>query len=192
MEVKFMMEFRNRPRLSGLALALCLLAASTGASLAVTDEEIFRDFRFNLSNPGARSLGLGGAFIAVADDATAALANPAGLMLLARPEFFTEMRDRVQDSSSIEQTVFGVNQIEASTDPRAVFSPSFFSYVYPWKRFALGVSRVELNNTSNSTFNRFTLDTDPNAPGGTFDFQGVGKIQVDTSAWNVSGAMKIT
>jgi hypothetical protein len=29
-------------------------------------------------NPGARSLGLGGAFVALADDATAAYANPAG------------------------------------------------------------------------------------------------------------------
>lgn len=36
---------------------------------------------------GARALGLGGAFIAVADDATAASWNPAGLIQLERPEF---------------------------------------------------------------------------------------------------------
>ncbi|MGR3319728.1 MAG: OmpP1/FadL family transporter [Candidatus Anammoxibacter sp.] len=35
---------------------------------------------------GARALGLGGAFIAVADDATAASWNPAGLIRLERPE----------------------------------------------------------------------------------------------------------
>ena len=36
---------------------------------------------------GARALGMGGAFIAVADDATAASWNPAGLIQVERPEF---------------------------------------------------------------------------------------------------------
>ena len=35
---------------------------------------------------GARALGMGGAFIAVADDATAASWNPAGLAQLTKPE----------------------------------------------------------------------------------------------------------
>ena len=35
---------------------------------------------------GARALGMGGAFIAVADDATAASWNPGGLTQLERPE----------------------------------------------------------------------------------------------------------
>ena len=35
---------------------------------------------------GARALGMGGAFIAVADDATAASWNPGGLIQLERPE----------------------------------------------------------------------------------------------------------
>lgn len=39
------------------------------------------------SGSGARALGLGGAFTAVADDATAASWNPAGLTQLERPEF---------------------------------------------------------------------------------------------------------
>ena len=36
---------------------------------------------------GARATGMGGAFIAVADDATAASWNPAGLVQLEKPEF---------------------------------------------------------------------------------------------------------
>jgi long-subunit fatty acid transport protein len=36
---------------------------------------------------GARAVGMGGAFIAVADDATAASWNPAGLTQLKKPEF---------------------------------------------------------------------------------------------------------
>ena len=47
---------------------------------------------FSFSNPGARSLGFGGAFSGLADDATAAFANPAGLVQLARPEVSVEGR----------------------------------------------------------------------------------------------------
>lgn len=42
---------------------------------------------FNLSGAGARAMGMGGAFIGVADDATAIAWNPAGLSQLERPEF---------------------------------------------------------------------------------------------------------
>src|SRR5207247_10020203 len=73
------------------ALSIVLLVSS-GPALALTDEEIFRDFRFNLINPGARSLALGGAFISLADDATAAQANPAGLGFLDRPAYFLDLR----------------------------------------------------------------------------------------------------
>jgi hypothetical protein len=47
---------------------------------------------FSFSNPGARSLGFGGAFVALADDATAAFANPAGIVQIAKPELSLEGR----------------------------------------------------------------------------------------------------
>ena len=46
--------------------------------------------QLSFSNPGARSLGFGGAFVALADDATAAFANPAGLAQLTKPELSVE------------------------------------------------------------------------------------------------------
>jgi hypothetical protein len=46
----------------------------------------FFSIPFNFDPPGARALGMGGSFIAVADDATAAETNPAGLVNLTRPE----------------------------------------------------------------------------------------------------------
>ena len=52
-------------------------------------------------SPGARSLGLGGAFVAVADDATAAWANPSGLMQLARPEISIEGRSWSEDREGV-------------------------------------------------------------------------------------------
>jgi long-subunit fatty acid transport protein len=181
----------SRSRWTQCLLAIAVIAAAAPAALAVTDEEIFRDFRFNLSNPGARSLGLGGAFIAVADDATAALANPAGLMLLEKPEFFTEIRDRVADDSSLEQSLSPFESVSSETFPNAVFSPSFVSYVYPSERWAAGVSRVELNKADNNTSSLFLIDfdADPNTPPGAITADG--SIRTDLSVWNITGAVRI-
>jgi len=180
----------SRSRWMQCLLVIAIAVAAAPEVRAVTDEEIFRDFRFNLSNPGARSLGLGGAFIAVADDATAALANPAGLMLLEKPEFFTEIRDRVTDDSEINQTLPPATTIDAATFPGAVFSPSFISYVYPFERFAVGVSRVELNKAENVTFNQNTTFFDPNAAAPQI-LDATGRITTDLSEWNISGAVKL-
>jgi long-subunit fatty acid transport protein len=54
--------------------------------IANSAERIEIPSSFNPVGSGARALGLGGSFIAVADDATAASWNPAGLMQLRKPE----------------------------------------------------------------------------------------------------------
>ena len=59
-------------------VALALLAGAGPAS-AITNVENNSSIPFSFSNPGARSLGMGGAFVGAADDATAAYTNPAGL-----------------------------------------------------------------------------------------------------------------
>jgi hypothetical protein len=67
-----------------------LLLWTLGSLLATATVEAqagFTTFQFSFSNPGARSMGLGGAFVALADDATAAFANPAGLVQTAVPRF---------------------------------------------------------------------------------------------------------
>ncbi len=63
---------------------------------------------FRFGPPGARSLGMGGAFIALADDATASEANPAGLTLLFRPEVSIHGR-----STSTDLEVFDLNSAAA-------------------------------------------------------------------------------
>jgi long-chain fatty acid transport protein len=50
--------------------------------------------QFDFLNPGARSLALGSAFAGLADDATAAFTNPAGLTILTRLEASFEFRGR--------------------------------------------------------------------------------------------------
>lgn len=60
--------------------------------LTASAQEQPATFEFSFSNPGARSMALGGAFAALADDATAAFANPAGLVQLLEPEVSVEGR----------------------------------------------------------------------------------------------------
>ena len=59
-----------------LAIALFLLATPV---LGQVESPLLSKLRLNLVNPGGKSLAMGGAFVALADDATAAIANPAGL-----------------------------------------------------------------------------------------------------------------
>ena len=88
---------------------------------------------------GARAMGMGGAFIAVADDATAASWNPAGLALLDRPQAsFAGDASRIVDAApSYELTrAFnsGLRSVEtgpASSSTRRSRDPAFASFVYP-------------------------------------------------------------
>jgi long-chain fatty acid transport protein len=130
---------------------------STGTSvLAQTNSEINAGIQFNFSNPGARSLGFGGAFIGLADDATAAYTNPAGLTNLSKPEisfegryfqYRTEFLDRGHGfgspSGNGQDTVAGEVTVR-SNDIKKSFS--FLSFVYPQDRWAIAVYRHELAN----------------------------------------------
>jgi long-subunit fatty acid transport protein len=147
---------------TGLAVVIALLGSVP--ALSVSDEEIFRNFPFNLTNPGARALGVGGAFISLADDSTAAQANPAGLMNLRRPELFAELRAQNYDSSltaavgSLDGNFFrGELSAGAVSNPSSTLSPSFISYVYPLKRVALGISRLESLNIQTRTLTSFAI-----------------------------------
>ncbi|MGZ5492874.1 MAG: transporter, partial [Thermoanaerobaculia bacterium] len=73
-------------RRSLLLVALCTLAAAP-LTAQNTDIEALSGLQFNFGNPGARSLGMGGAFLGRADDASAVEANPAGLTSLRKAEF---------------------------------------------------------------------------------------------------------
>lgn len=72
------------PRGSAFVLALAVLLAPSAGGQAV--QNIVLRNSFNPIGAGARGLGMGGAFIGVADDGTAASFNPAGLAQLRRSE----------------------------------------------------------------------------------------------------------
>jgi len=132
----------NRDRRQGLLWIAVLLVATTfsGNARALTDEEIFREFRFNFISPGAHALGLGGAYISAATDATAAEANPAALQYVSKKQIFLEFRSVRPEAQLLlpSNGPFGDKDVGSATDFRdftAVNSPqdttllSFASFV---------------------------------------------------------------
>lgn len=130
---------------------LVLLAISTCLATPAVAQEGPVTFEFNFSNPGARSLGLGGAFAALADDATAAFANPAGLVQLVEPEVSGEGRSWSFETPFIQggrssgtptgegvDTVAGLRSGTSSSDQSGL---SFASFVFPRKHWAFAVYR---------------------------------------------------
>ena len=140
-----------------LLLATLVIARPVAAGDAgLTNTETFSGFQFNFNNPGARALGMGGAFVAVADDATAVVANPAGLTILQRPEIsaeykYTRFRNTINAFTNTP-TDGATNTVHDRDFDDSVNTPSFFSFVYPTERVVLAAFVRELINYK-STFN---------------------------------------
>ena len=139
------MTGRTRPTVvtvAGLVLGLAIGApAAAQSSLQIP-------LQFDFLNPGAKSLAMGGAFSGVADDATAALANPAGLVQLGQFELSLEGRFQSTDTrflrggrlsgtiereglDTIDRPDFGVSRDDD-------FGPTFISAVMPFRYKAPG------------------------------------------------------
>jgi len=80
---------------------------------------------WNISGAGARAAGMGGAFIGVADDATAITWNPSGLTQLYRPEVSLVARF-IQENYKYESTYSHGN-----VDNQSHFIVNFASAAYP-------------------------------------------------------------
>ena len=94
-------------RLAALLVAIVLGCALPAELRAQAVQNIVLRNSFSPIGAGARGVGMGGAFIAVADDGTAATFNPAGLAQLRRAElalvgFGSELSSTVQGSGLIQ------------------------------------------------------------------------------------------
>ena len=69
-----------------LACLALLFYSDKGLQAATLFQQVGISSSPNPVGSGARAMGMGGAFIAIADDATAASWNPAGLIQLEKPE----------------------------------------------------------------------------------------------------------
>jgi len=87
---------------------LSLSLAVSSYAKANSNEQFNSTLRFNFNNPGAAQLGLAGAFTAKADDASAAIANPAGLIRTDR-QTLVEWRRFGFDTSFISAKCLGLH-----------------------------------------------------------------------------------
>lgn len=83
---------------------------------------------FNLTGAGARAEGFGGAFIGLADDATAVVWNPAGLTQLERPEASVVARFISEKTAYNYSDNFGSS---SSKESQGHFSLNFGSFATP-------------------------------------------------------------
>lgn len=118
-----------------LCLTILLLAVPSFAQN--TDIEALSGLQFNFANPGARSLGMGGAFLGLADDASAAESNPAGLTVLTKPEISIEGRNfETSQTFNTTGTFPDLTTADFNSFSRAA-EVAFGSVVIPLGNFAL-------------------------------------------------------
>ncbi|TNF74480.1 MAG: hypothetical protein EP299_07140 [Acidobacteria bacterium] len=194
------------PRATGVSLLVLTLIAALSSSPAAA--QIQFSFQFSFSNPGARSLGFGGAFVGLADDATAAFANPAGLVQLAKPEISIEGRSwsystpfTASGRVSGEPTGIGLDSesgIQLSRSETDLTGLSYLSFVYPKEKWSLAFYRHQLANfeSTSATQGLFLDDT-----GGSEDvgYEGtlripdqLGAVDLNIVSYSIAGAYRVT
>ncbi len=117
-----------------VGLGLCAQVVS-----AQTNERTYESFQSRVITPGARAIGMGKAFIGVADDATAAASNPAGLSNLSRVEISLEGTFARFETPRM----IAVNPVRTRSFGESAASLSFASVVFPLTRVP-GFGRVTL------------------------------------------------
>jgi long-subunit fatty acid transport protein len=137
-----------------LAISIFLFAETAAAQQEIT---VGNDF-----GVGARAMGMGGAFVGVADDSTALHWNPAGLSQIKRVEFFGALS---HEKLEAETEYFGSSDSTFASNTR----PNSFGIVLPVPvyrgglAFALGVNRLQSFDSRVRVrgFNDSTVAEDP-------------------------------
>ena len=151
-----------------IAAAIVILAAATASGQAFS---LINQSVSNITGTGARAHGMGGAFIALADDATAASWNPAGLAQLSRPEVSVVYESFSGDYDTIELLIEDFSGYQPfpfsyrfSIDSPGDFDDSnlaFLSVTYP---FQLGKTSL----VTQASYRRMASFPDLKRGGGTF------------------------
>ena len=179
---------------------LVLLLGGLLAPAGVAAQDLIVPLQFSFSDPGARSMGFGGAFVALADDATAAFANPAGLVQLGRPEVSIEGRRWSYSTPFTEggrveglPSGFGIDNtvgLRTARSQDTLDGVSFLSLAYPRGKWSLAVFRHQLANFE------FSSETQGLFGGGTDCCQARSYDQRATTdlrsvSYGISGAYRI-
>lgn len=117
---------------------MLFLALTSSMGYAQTAQEAHVSGSPNPVGSGARALGMGGAFIGVADDATAASWNPGGLIQLETPEASIVL----SAEKLIEERTFNLNQGASGQYDISLYDINYLSLAYPftWREMNMIVS----------------------------------------------------
>ena len=157
-----------------IALALMFACFTLGSSIGVAqEEEIALGNTFGI---GAKTMGMGGAFLAVADDFTTLYWNPAGLAQIRKFELFGSLSHSELDA----ETEFTRGRAAKADNSKT--RPNSMGLVYPLYAnrggfaFALGYNRPQnfdsevavqgLDPSSGSVFSGFNVDETTSNSGG--------------------------
>ncbi len=178
--------------LSASALLVALLVAPA-ALRGQTNERVYEELNLRTVTPGARAAGMGRTFVGLADDATAAYSNPAGLSNLQDPEFSFEFQ---LTESRHERYVPGEGDEATEVYGGTRLVPSFMSGVIPLKRATLSIFRNRLQDYREefSYDGRFVpavgeVDTAYGSIAIQSDFYGVGAAYLVTDWLSLGGAL---
>lgn len=157
--------------------ALALSAGSTDA-FAQSNDEVFPQFQFDFSTPGARANAMGRTFIGIADDSSASITNPAGLTRLARQQFYFEFKN----------TELEVERLASDPFADRLNQASFVSFSSPiGERLTVAFTRHEFLNHRET----FSLGPRPIPPQFAFVFFPVDG-RSDFSAVSYAGSVAVT
>jgi long-chain fatty acid transport protein len=183
---------------AGLILAL-LLSATTASAQSSVQVPLQLDF----VNPGAKSLALGGAFVGLADDATAGFANPAGLRELGAPELSVELRGGWLQSGFLERgrlsgTVLNEKEdviagpvFGTSSDNHAGVSYLAAVFPFPRQRVVIAGFRHELARVDQHYFSQGVFQQDPTELTSRRQQPQDGVRQIEITNYGIAGAVEI-
>jgi long-subunit fatty acid transport protein len=179
-------------------LFLIIFSSTVHAQVAPAPEQGqagggFSGLPVDLFPPGARSLGLAGAFTAVADDATAAVANPAGLANLSTTEVSAHLRTFDSDVGFFDSDAYDSGWRYLAGDLNKTYSDSgtelsFASVVKPldnWVLSAYYLNQLEFQSDqleSGIVYDDVALDT----------YTNFNSIDATIEAFGASAAYRIS
>jgi long-subunit fatty acid transport protein len=181
------MVSENKRGLRGLPLCLAalvmVLSHLHGAALAQSPQNIEITSSPNPVGSGARALGMGGAFIAVADDATAASWNPGGLVQIERPEISAVG----EGFHRKENNTFAEHSEASGTQTVSGAWLNYLSAVYPFTLFSRNMV-VSLNYQHLYDFSReWNLNFSGEKLRQTYNYEADGGLY----AWGIAYAVQI-
>jgi long-chain fatty acid transport protein len=178
------------------AAAAVLVTFVALPAFAQSDVNVNASIQFDFINPGARSLGMGGAYRGVADDATAAVTNPAGLRFLTLKEASIEFRPRAYSTEYAKSgrwagTATGIGAdtttgLVYSTANSSVAALNFLSFVYPIGRWRFAGFRHEQMHFETSIQSDGLFIGDPSLRTRMFPY--IGTIDISIVGYGASAA----